>query len=154
MSNAVVPVVVEAADGSPSRRLFARPDIADCLGAMVPAPRRLRIINPFDPLLRDRKRLLRLFNFDYRIEIFVPKAKRKYGYYVFALLEGERLVGRIDMKADRPGGNLAVAALWMEPGCRLTPARQPRLEAELDRQRRFSGLGGVSYADGYLKQDG
>jgi uncharacterized protein YcaQ len=153
-SSAVVPVVVEATDGSPPRRLFARPDITDCLDAMVPAPRRLRIINPFDPLLRDRKRLLRLFNFDYRIEIFVPKAKRKYGYYVFALLEGERLVGRIDMKADRPGDRLAVAALWMEPGYRLTGARQRRLEAELDRQRRFSGLATVCFADGYLKQDG
>jgi hypothetical protein len=154
MSNALVPVVVEATDRSAPRHLLARPDIADCLDAMVPAPRRLRIINPFDPLLRDRKRLLRLFNFDYRIEIFVPKAQRKYGYYVFALLEGERLVGRIDMKADRPGDRLAVAALWMEPGCRLTPARQRRLAAELDRQRRFSGLKGVSFADGYLKRDG
>lgn len=153
-SNSVVPVVVEATDGSAPRRLFARPDIADCLDDMVPAPSRMRIINPFDPLLRDRKRLLRLFNFDYRVEIFVPKAKRKYGYYVFALLEGECLVGRIDMKADRTAGNLAVAALWMEPGCRLTPARQRRLEAELDRQRRFSGLATVSFADGYLKQDG
>ena len=153
-NNAVVPVMVEAADGSPPRRLFARPDITDCLDAMGPAPRRMRIINPFDPLLRDRKRLLRLFNFGYRIEIFVPKAKRKYGSYVFALLEGERLVDRIDMKVDRPGDSLAVAALWMEPGCRLTSARQRGLEAELDRQRRFSGLATVCFADGYLKQDG
>ncbi|MEE2980439.1 MAG: crosslink repair DNA glycosylase YcaQ family protein, partial [Pseudomonadota bacterium] len=150
----VIPVVVESADGSAPRRSFARADIAERLDSLPVAPRRLRVINPFDPLMRDRKRLLRLFNFDYRIEIFVPAAKRKYGYYVFALLDGERLVGRIDMKADRANDALAVAALWMEPGCRLTPARQRRLEAELDRQRRFSGLKSVSFADGYLRCDG
>ena len=150
----VIPVVVESADGSPPRRSLARAPIAERLDNVAVAPRRLRVINPFDPLIRDRKRLLRLFNFDYRIEIFVPAAQRKYGYYVFALLDGERLVGRIDMKADRANDRLAVAALWMEPGCRLSPARQRRLEAELDRQRRFSGLKAVSFADGYLKRDG
>lgn len=150
----VIPVVVESADGSSPRRSFARADIAERLDSLAGVPRCLRVINPFDPLMRDRKRLLRLFNFDYRIEIFVPAAKRKYGYYVFALLDGERLVGRIDMKADRANDALAVAALWMERGCRLTPARQRRLEAELDRQRRFSGLKSVSFADGYLRCDG
>ena len=107
-----------------------------------------------DPLLRDRKRLARLFDFDYRIEIFVPAAQRQYGYYVFALLEGDRLVGRIDMKADRARGELAVAALWMEPGRRLTPARRKRLETELDRIRRFTGMARLTFADGYLKRDG
>ena len=95
-----------------------------------------------------------LFRSDYRIEIFVPAAKRQYGYYVCALLEGDRLVGRIDMKADRAANELAVAALWMEPGRRLTPARLKRLEAELNRLRRFAGVAKLSFADGYLKCDG
>ena len=112
------------------------------------------MINPFDPLLRDRKRLARLFGFDYRIEIFVPAARRRYGYYVFALLENDRLVGRIDMKADRSRDQLAVAALWMEPGLRLTLARRKRLDSELDRLRRFTGMARITFADGFLKRDG
>ena len=154
MGDAVIPVDVGAADGAKPRRLFARADIAEALAVAPKPPGRMRVINPFDPLLRDRKRLARLFGFDFRIEIFVPAAQRRYGYYVFALLEGDRLVGRIDMKADRPRDQLAVAALWMEPGLRLTPARRKRLETELNRLRRFTGLARVRFADGYLKRDG
>jgi len=117
-------------------------------------PGRLRVLNPFDPLLRDRDRLARLFAFDYRIEVFVPAPRRKYGYYVFPLLEGEHLVGRLDMKADRQRGALDVMALWLEPGRKLTRGRLRRLEAELDRVRRFVGLDAVRFADGYLKRDG
>lgn len=150
----VISVMVGAANGAAPRRLFARADIADCIAA-APAPTgRLRVINPFDPLLRDRKRLARLFDFDYRIEIFVPAHKRRYGYYVFALLEGDRLVGRIDMKADQTTDELAVAALWMEPGRRLTVSRRKRLDVELDRIRRFTGMASLTFADGFLKRDG
>ena len=150
----VIPVTLGAANGASPRRLYGRADIADCIAAAPKPPGRLRVINPFDPLLRDRKRLVRLFDFDYRIEIFVPAAMRQYGYYVFALLEGDRLVGRIDMKADSSQGALTVAALWMEPGRRLTPARRKRLESELERHRRFTAMEWLSFADGYLKRDG
>jgi uncharacterized protein YcaQ len=111
-------------------------------------------LSPFDPILRDRQRLGRLFGFDYRIEVFVPAPKRRYGYYVFPLLEGEALVGRIDMKAGGDRRALQVNALWMEPGRRLTEPRLGRLEAELDRVRRFVGAERVGFCDGYLKQDG
>ena len=111
----------------------------------------MRVLSPFDPLLRDRKRLLALFGFDYRIEIFVPASRRRYGYCVFPLLEGERLIGRVDMKASAARGLLEVAALWLEPGRRLSRGRRDRLEAELDRIRRFTGADAVRYADGYLK---
>ncbi|MCK5273535.1 MAG: winged helix DNA-binding domain-containing protein, partial [Alphaproteobacteria bacterium] len=87
----------------------------------------------------------------YRIEVFVPAAKRTYGYYVFPLLEGDRLVGRIDMKCDRRDGVLRVTGLWLEPGIKPTAARRRALDAELDRQRRFAGAERVEYADGYLK---
>ena len=149
----VTTVVVEGTGGRP-RRLFARADIAERVAAAPEPPRQIRVINPFDPILRDRKRLAHLFGFDYRIEIFVPAAKRQYGYYVFPLLEGGRFVGRIDMKADRAADVLAIAALWMEPGRRLTPPRRRRLEAELDRVRRFAGVGGLRFAEGWLKRDG
>jgi len=150
----VVPTLLAAHNGAAPRRLFARADISDLMAAAPAPPGRLRVINPFDPLLRDRKRLARLFGFDYRIEIFVPAAQRRYGYYVFALLENDRLVGRIDMKADRSRDQLAVAALWMEPGLSLTRARRKRLDTDLDRLRRFTGMARITFADGFLKRDG
>jgi uncharacterized protein YcaQ len=149
-----VPAVVGSANGALPRRLLARPDLEDLLGALPEPPARLRVLSPFDPLLRDRARLERLFAFDYRIEVYVPTARRTYGYYVFPLLERDRLVGRIDMRADRAAGVLQLDALWMEPGRRLTPARMRRLEAELERIRRFVGLDAVRLAVGYLKRDG
>ena len=114
-------------------------------------PKRLRVLSPFDPLIRDRKRTERLFGFHYRIEVFVPAARRRYGYYVFPLLEGDRLIGRLDMKHERDSGVLRVKALWLEPRQRLSAARQDRLEAELERQRRFTGAERVTFAKGWVK---
>jgi uncharacterized protein len=146
-----VPAVLEPADGSGARPVFARGDIAELLQALPECPGRVRVLSPFDPLLRDRKRLLALFNFDYRIEIFVPASRRRYGYCVFPLLEGERLIGRIDMKRNAAGRALEVSALWLEPGLRPSRGRHDRLAAELDRIRRFVGADAVRYADGYLQ---
>jgi uncharacterized protein len=123
--------------GAPVRRDFAavaRPDIEDALTRLPASPSRLRALSPFDPLLRDRARAERIFDFDYRIEVYVPGPKRKYGYYVFPLLEGSRFVGRIDMKAERDKDRLAVKGLWMEPRLSLSKARRAKLEGELERQ--------------------
>lgn len=145
-------IAVQDADGG-WRRMLARPDVLEAARAAPEPPRRLRVLSPFDPALRDRKRALRLFGFDYRIEIFTPAAKRKYGYYVFPLLEGARLVGRIDMAANRRAGVLEVTALWPEAGLRWGAGRQARLEAELARVARFAGLeAGVAWAQGWLRQ--
>ena len=148
------PALVESVDGRAPRKVFARRDVADLLKNLPRPPGRLRVLSPFDPIVRDRQRLGRLFGFDYRIEVFVPAPKRKYGYYVFPLLEGERLVGRIDMKAGADRQALQVNALWMEPGHPLTKARLGRLEAELDRVRRFVGAETLRFHNGYLKRDG
>ena len=107
------------------------------------------MLSPFDPLIRDRKRTERLFGFFYRIEVFVPEPKRQFGYYVFPLLEGDRLIGRIDMKADRKAGELTVRKLWLEPGVRASAGRLERLEAELARLARFTGVEEVRYLDGW-----
>lgn len=147
-----VPAVLEPADGSPPRPVFARGNIEALLRALPESPGRLRVLSPFDPLLRDRRRLRQLFNFDYRIEIFVPAHRRRYGYCVFPLLEGERLIGRIDMKGNAAQRLLEVSALWLERGRRLGRGRRERLEAELDRIRRFIGADAVRYADGHLKK--
>ena len=106
------------------------------------------MLSPFDPLIRDRKRTALIFGFDYRIEVFVPEAKRRYGYYVFPLLEGDRLVGRIDMRRD--DAVLRVDRLWLEPGVRLSKGRSAALEAELARIARFCGLDTVAFAAGAL----
>ncbi|WP_170317758.1 winged helix-turn-helix domain-containing protein [Paroceanicella profunda] len=138
------------ADGS-GRHVFARPGLAERAAAAPEPPPRIRVLSPFDPALRDRNRALRLFGFDYRIEIYVPAHKRKYGYYVFPLLEGDRVVGRIDMKARRAEGRLHVTALWPEQGLRFSGGRLARLEAELTRVARFSGCGEVTWEPGWLR---
>ena len=138
----LVPVEVQSGDGSWAEG-FAPADIEARLEQVCAPTSRLRIVNPFDPVVRDRVRLAMLFGFDYRIEIFVPAAKRKWGYYVYPLLEGDRFVGRIDMKADRAAGVLVVKQVWLERGVGWTGARVRKLEAELDRMARFVGVSGM-----------
>lgn len=133
------------------RRTFARPGLIDTVAGLGSAPGRLRVLSPFDPALRDRQRAERLFGFQYRIEVFVPAPKRKYGYYVFPLLEGDRLVGRIDMKAFRDEDCLRISALWPERGVRWGKARQARLEAEIERIRRLADVTHIQYQDGWLR---
>ena len=137
----VISVEIKSADKSKPREFHARADIETVLNGLPKLPERLRILSPFDPVIRDRNRLQWLFNFDYRIEIYVPEAKRKYGYYVFPILERDRVIGRIDMRAHRQNNELQVKRLWLEDGVRLSSAREVRLAAELVRQSR---LGGVS----------
>lgn len=142
-------VAIGTVDGK-SRTSFA---FADQIGSLVDAPEppaRIRVLSPFDPLIRDRNRSERLFGFFYRIEIYVPEPKRQYGYYVFPLLEGDRLIGRIDMKAERKTGMLAVRRLWLEPGVKPSAGRLDRLDAELQRIARFVGVDGVQRLDGWL----
>jgi uncharacterized protein YcaQ len=146
LGDELIEVEIEPADGSRPRTALARPDILDQAAEAPEPPARLRALSPFDPVIRDRARTRRLFGFDYRIEVFVPAARRTYGYYVFPLLEGDRLVGRIDMKCDRRDGLLRVTGLWLEPGVKLTATRRRALDAELDRLRRFAGAERVEYA--------
>lgn len=134
----LVAVEVEGADRRPYAA-YAPADIEARLASLSTPSNRMRILNPFDPAIRDRDRLLRLFGMDYRIEIFVPAAKRKYGYYVYPLLEGTRFVGRVEVTADRKSGTLSLGQIWSEPGVQWTAARQSRLEAELTRFARLAG---------------
>lgn len=109
------------------------------------------MLSPFDPALRDRKRAERLFNFQYRIEVFTPAPKRKYGYYVFPLIEGSNLIGRIDMKAHRDQSTLRITAVWPEQGVKFGKLRQKRLDSELARVARFAGCDRVEYLDDWLR---
>jgi uncharacterized protein YcaQ len=147
----VVPVEIEGADGRRKRSL-TRPDTPAATAVLPDPPDRLRILSPFDPALRDRDRAEFLFGFHYRIEVFVPEALRKYGYYVFPVLEGARLIGRIDAKAFRDQGKLTVRAFWPEAGIALGTGRTRRLEAELDRLCRFAGCDRVEFTDGWRRE--
>ena len=147
------PVSIETADGGKPRISYAFDGFPDNLGDIPEPPARLRVLSPFDPLIRDRNRTERLFGYFYRIEVFVPEPKRQYGYYVFPLLEGDRLVGRIDMKADRKAGTLDVKRLWWEPKVRASAGRLEKLEAELARLAKFTGVESVRYLDGWRGEE-
>jgi len=146
-------VRVEPADGGKPQPSLMLAGTLDRIAAAPEPPARLRILSPFDPLLRDRKRAERLFGFFYRIEVFVPEAKRKYGYYVFPVMRGDRIIGRIDMKADRATDRLAVRAFWPERGLRISKALVAQMEAELDRMRRFAGVASVTFDTDWLRVD-
>ncbi len=144
------PIEITGADGK-LHNSFARPEISADPALERKLTARLRVLSPFDPALRDRKRALRLFGFDYRIEIFVPEAKRTYGYYVFPVLEGEKVVARVDMKAFRENDELRVRALWPEARVRWGKGRQAAFEAELTKLLPLAGVSRWVFDDGWLR---
>ncbi len=144
----LVEVEVEAVDDSRPRRAFALPDWERRAARVSDAPERTRLLSPFEPAIHDRARTERLFGFDYRVEIFVPPKQRKYGYYVLPILEGDRLVGRLNPRLDRERDVLDVQKLWWETGIKPTRARRTALERAVDRLAEQIGASRWSLPDG------
>lgn len=144
----IVEIDVEMADGS-RRRCFSDAALLDLVPSLPAPSARVRVLSPFDPALRDRARAERLFGFRYRIEIFVPAPKRRYGYYVFPVMQGDRLIGRVDAK--REAGALVVRAFWPEPGIRMGAARVAALRAEFERLATLAGVDDIHHAPDWLR---
>jgi uncharacterized protein YcaQ len=111
------------------------------------APRRIvasAFLSPFDPMVWERDRTARLFDFHYRIEIYVPQAKRIYGYYTLPILLDDRLVGRIDLKSDRHNKVLRVQSAWREATAPI--GIEDRIASLLDTTRAWQGHESVEFA--------
>ncbi len=102
------------------------------------------VLSPFDPVVWKRDRAARLWDFEYRIEIYTPAAKRVYGYYVLPVLVGDSLVGRLDLKTDRAAGVLRVLGAFAEPGTDRGAVAE-RIRPRLEELARFVGVEGVRY---------
>lgn len=112
-------------------------------------PRRLEaeaLLSPFDPVVWERSRTERLFDFRYRIEIYTPEPKRVYGYYTLPVLIDDRIPARIDLKSDRQSGVLRVQSAWAEPGLRADDV--PRIAALLRRAAAWQNLPGAIHVTG------
>lgn len=137
----LVPVTVEGwtSGGRPAPAWMHR-------DAIVPrAVEAAAILTPFDPLVWFRERAERIFGFAYRIEIYTPAPRRRYGYYSLPVLIGDDVVGRVDLKADRASRTLLVQSAWWEPGRSAGAAE--RLADELRRAAAWQGLEGISVSD-------
>ena len=135
--NELVEVEVEGADGSKAI-YWALPEFLK--GRAAGAPDQIRIINPFDPIMRNRTRTRFLFGFDFTLEVFVPEPKRQYGYYVCPIMQGGQFIGRADLRARRTEKPpvLEVINLYWEEGIKPDKALKTLVSDQLFALSRFA----------------
>lgn len=105
------------------------------------------LLSPFDNLICNRERTEQLFDFHFRIEIYMPKAKRKYGYYVLPILHGDQLVGRIDPKLDRKTGTLHVHAVYAEEWVKKATIEEQSIYSTIQQLADFLGANQIVYGE-------
>jgi len=135
----LVPVEVEHVRG----KRFVLKEEVELLAAPPEPPPSVALLPPFDPVVWDRALLGSLFGFDYVWELFIPPAKRRWGWYVLPLLFRDRLVGRIEPRIDRAGGKVQVLDLWWEDG--FAPRRtEGFVDAMREALRAYLGFAGAT----------
>ena len=145
----VLPAQIEGADGRWAGEWYIHRESLPLLESMRAggwAPRTV-FLSPFDNLICDRERTEQFFSFHYRIEIYVPKAKRQYGYYVMPLLQGDRFSGRMDSKIDRKTGIYHILALYPEEDARIEAESGAAVAESLLELAQFIGAKGVELGD-------
>jgi uncharacterized protein len=134
--HAIEPVEIEGAKGE----WWVRADEVETLRSLNGEWRgRTALLSPFDNLLCDRARTEELFGFSHRLEIYTPKAKRRWGYFVLPILHGEQLIGRADLRIDRKTGRLVAPAIHREDGAPKGKAIAKRIRRELERLAAWQG---------------
>jgi hypothetical protein len=143
-----VPVQLDGAALS-SPTWFVHADLLDTLDVIRAGDwaGRTTLLSPFDNLILDRDRVEQLWGFAFRNEMYVPKAKRQYGYYVLPVLHGDQLVGRIAPKVDRRRGILRVEGLYLEPGVSPTTTLCRAVTEQIADLAAFTGAARVEYGD-------
>ncbi len=121
-------------EGAAKLEHWARPEALDA--ALDPAPERVYILSPFDPLIHQRKRLLLFFDYEHRFEAYVPKDKRRFGYFTQPVLVGDEIAAAVDLKTDRERRKLLVQR-WTWVSNRSRASRRRRIEEALHRFERF-----------------
>jgi uncharacterized protein YcaQ len=115
---------------------------------------RTTLLSPFDNLICDRDRTELLFGFRFRIEIYVPKAKREFGYYVLPVLHGDRLIGRVDPAFDRSRRRLVVNAIHVEPAAPRGVETRRAITGAIEELAAFLGARAIDYPAGAARADG
>ena len=141
---ALLPVVVPGVKGA----WHLHPDDLEVLEKLQAGhwePRGATLLSPFDPLIADRARTKLMWGFDYAIEIYVPKDKRKYGYYVLPILMGDELIGRVDPAMDRKTGVLTINGIWAEPTAPKDKLTGKAVATTIEDLARFLGASKINY---------
>ncbi len=140
---------IASADGTLKGRWFVHAADAERIPALERSwSGRTTLLSPFDTLIRDRARMEALFGMRYRIEIYVPRAKRQYGYFAMPILHEDELIGRIDPRVDRGKDAFVVNAIHLEPGTKSDRATGRAVARALDDLAQFTGMSRVSLPAG------
>lgn len=140
----LIPVVVPGVKGA----WHLHPDdlgLIEKLQAGDWEPRTTTLLSPFDPLIADRGRTKLMWDFDFAIEIYVPKEKRKFGYYVLPILHGDHLIGRIDPSMDRKTGVLTINGIWAELNAPKDKLTAQAVAQSIENLAKFLGATKIDY---------